>query len=176
MHCDIDAPSILRFHERQLRARDWPVMAQVPAGPAAWEWIAANHRYNGLLWHEEARARRLDLPPAEIAAGRRLAERYRQKGREAAAAIDAALPAAGARRPRQGGAHHSGESAGTMIDRLSSLALEIHHVRAHAQRLDAGAEHLRACAGKLDALLARRRGLAADLAAMLDAGEIQAHQ
>jgi hypothetical protein len=161
MYGKIDALSILRFHERQLRARDWPVMSHVPAGPVAWEWIAANHRYNGLLWQEQDRARRLDLPPAEIAAGKRLIERYRQKRSDAADAIDAALPA---------------RCAGALIDRLSSLALDIHHMRAHAERLDACAEHLQACASRLEGLLAQRRDLATGLDTLLASGTPQVYQ
>ena len=70
MQTEIDAVSVVWFHDRQLRERDWPVMSH-GASPGVWEWIDANHRYNGLLWREEDRARRLDVPPAEIAAGKR---------------------------------------------------------------------------------------------------------
>lgn len=158
---NIDASSILRFHDRQLQARDWPVLSRVPAGSGAWEWIAANHRYNGLLWLEEERARRLDLPPAEIAAGQRLIGRYRQKRGAAADAIGAALAA-----PR----------AGALVDHLSRLALQIHRLRTHALCPDVDPDHLHACASKLDSLLAQRRDLAACLAAVLDAGLRHAHQ
>ena len=163
MQSKIDAPSIVRFHERQLGARDWPVMCQATAGPGAWEWIAANHRYNGLLWNEEARVRRLDLPPSEIAAGKRLIGRYRQKCRDTVDAIDRALPAGPA------ATHLSGASAGAMIDRLSILALRIHHMYLHARRLDAGTEHVQACTGELERLLAQRDELAAGLDALLQA-------
>ena len=84
MQTEIDAVSVVWFHDRQLRERDWPVMSRGGGASGAWEAIDANHRYNGLLWREADRARRLDVPPAEIAAGRRLIDRYDRKRNDAA--------------------------------------------------------------------------------------------
>ena len=111
----LDAASIARFHDRQLRERDWPILTHASVQAGAWEWIAANHRYNGLQWNEEERARRLDLPPADIAAGRRLADHYRHKRAAAARAIDETLLAAFAAivsRPRAHGAGAAGDASG----------------------------------------------------------------
>lgn len=177
MQSAIDAASVAWFHDRQLRQRDWPVLSRASAPPAgaapcnAWKWIDANHRYNGLLWNEEDRARRLDVPPSEIAAGKRLIDRYNQKRNDAVELIDEALLADlaaglpdGAPRP---GARLSSETAGAMIDRLSILALKIHHMRIHALRLDAGEEHVRACSAKLERLQAQRQDLMACLDTLL---------
>jgi hypothetical protein len=158
MQTEIDAASVVWFHDRQLRERDWPVMSRGGGASGAWEAIDANHRYNGLLWREAERARRLDLPPAEIAAGRRLIDRYDRKRNDAVESIDKVLLAGLHHVVRRPGARLSSDTAGVMIDRLSGLALHIHHVRAGA---DAGADevHVGACTAKLERLLAQRHDL-----------------
>jgi hypothetical protein len=54
-----------------------------------------------------------------------------------------------------------------MIDRLSILALKIHHMRAQAQRHEAGADHMHACACKLERLVAQRQDLMSCLDSLL---------
>jgi len=165
------AVAVVRFHDSQLRERDWPVMTRGPAlgGPAAavWEWVAANHRYNGLLWQEENRARRLDVAPEDIVDGQRLIDRYDQKRLDAIEAIDEALLAGLHGVARETGARLSSETAGAMIDRLSVLALKIHHMRLQARRADAEPEHVQACTHKLERLRAQRRDLATCLDLLL---------
>jgi hypothetical protein len=159
MQSEIDAVSVVWFHDRQLRGRDWPVMSHGAAASGIWEWIDDNHRYNGLLWREEDRARRLDVPPAEIAAGKRLIDRYNQKRNDAVESIDEALLSRLNHVVCQPGARLSSETAGAMVDRLSLLALKTHHMRAQAQRAEADEEHVRACTCKLERLLAQRQDL-----------------
>jgi hypothetical protein len=165
MESNIDAASVTAFHDRQLRNPDWPVFDDAHSG--SWTWVAANHRYNGLLWREEDRARRLDVPPAEIAASKRLIDRYNQKRNDAVEALDERLLAELGRVSRQPGARLSSETAGAMIDRLSILSLKIHHMRAQAQRDEAGADHMHACACKLERLVAQRQDLMSCLDSLL---------
>ena len=165
MHSNIDAASIAAFHDRQLRNPDWPVFDAPQSG--AWTWIAANHRYNGLLWREEDRARRRDVPPDEIAASKRLIDRYNQKRNDAVEALDEHLLRELDRIGRQPGARLSSETAGAMADRLSILALKIHHMRVQARRHEAGPAHMQACAQKLDRLVTQRQDLMSCLDTLL---------
>jgi hypothetical protein len=165
MHSKIDAASVAAFHDRQLRNPDWPVFDEPQSG--AWTWIAANHRYNGLLWREEDRARRLDVPPAEIAASKRLIDRYNQKRNDAVEALDERLLGELDRVSRQPGARLSSETAGAMVDRLSILSLKVHHMRAQTQRREAGPEHMQACAHKLERLVTQRQDLMSCLDSLL---------
>jgi hypothetical protein len=165
MDSTIDAAAVAAFHDRQLRNPDWPIFDDAQSG--CWTWVAADHRYNGLLWREEHRARRGDAPPTEIAASKRLIDRYHQKRSDAVEALDERLLAELGRVGRQPGARMSSETAGAMIDRLSILALTIRHMRAQAQRHDAGADHMHACACQLERLTAQRQDLMSCLDSLL---------
>jgi hypothetical protein len=157
MQSEIDAVSVVWFHDRQLRERDWPVMSHVAGesgrlgGLGVWERIAANHRYNGLLWREEDRARRLDVPPAEIAAGKRLIDRYNQKRNDAVEAIDEACSRLGRR-------HAPARRAAVERNRrrhdrppVDPRAEDPPHARADPARRRRR-DHVDACAGKLERL------------------------
>ena len=170
MQSEIDAATVVWYHDRQLRERDWPIMSHgpIPSCPSGvWEWIAANHRYNGLGQRERTRMGRLDVSPAEIGAGKRLAERYDQKRRDAQDAIDRALLAGLRDVACRPDARLSDDTAGAMIDRLSVLALQIAHVRAQARCTHADADDVHAATGKLERLLAQRRDVMACLDALL---------
>lgn len=157
----IDAAAIVRFHDRQLRTRDWPIMSRVTIPPGAWHPIDANHRYNGLLWREQDRALRPDVPPGDLAAGQRLIARYHQKRGEAIEAIDVAVLAVLGGVERQPGARLSGETAGELVDCLSMLALRIHQVyrqmrgQIPTQLPDVAEAHIRA--SRFEHLSAQRR-------------------
>lgn len=163
MHSMLDAWSIVRFQDRELARPGWP---QPPLAElaAAWRPIADNHRCNCLLWQEEDRARRRDVPPADIAASKRLIDSRNQQRNDAVEQIDEAILAELAHVRLRGGARLSSETAGAMIDRLSILALKIHHMRLQAQRAHAGAAHVQLCSVKLE----RLEGQRSDLAGCLD--------
>ncbi len=159
----LDVPALLRLHDEALHDYDlsWP------DGPA-WEAIAANHRFNHLLWDEEDRARRQDVPPAEIAAGKRLIDQYNQRRNDAVEAIDEAILGMLEDVRPQPDARLNSETAGAMIDRLSILALKIFHMREQTERTDAGQDHIATCEAKLARLCVQRSDLAACLDILLD--------
>lgn len=175
-----DAGAIVRFHDEALPGPH----AGYDAGPredtdVVWRAIRANHRHNRLLWDEEDRARRTDVGPEVIAAGKRAIDRHNQLRNDAVEAIDEALLArlsalstlptrpSGGAEPEPAGARLSSETAGAMIDRLSILALKIFHMRAQARRAEAGAAHMAACAARLERLVAQRDDLAGCLDRLL---------
>jgi hypothetical protein len=167
MQSEIDAASVTGFHDRQLHERDWPMLSHAQSASGLWQAIDADHRYNGLLWREEDRARRVNVPPDEIAASKRLIDRYNQRRGDTVEHIDEALLAELAGVAALPGARLSSETAGAMIDRLSVLSLKIHHMRAQARRRDADAAHVQACSAKLERLAAQRGDLQSCLDALL---------
>jgi hypothetical protein len=168
---ELDALSIARFHDAKLVDPEWPDAAAPGMLAGAWRWVEANHRYNGLLWNEEDRARRTDVDPSEVAASKRLIDRHNQLRNDAVEAIDETILSLLNGVPRRQGARLSSETAGAMIDRLSILALKIFHMREQTQRLDAGAGHVEACSAKLLRLSLQR----SDLTSCLDQLLMDAH-
>jgi hypothetical protein len=165
---DVTAAALLAFHDAQIAAG--PVATGGTPSHAvdeAWRFIAANHRNNQLLWDEEDQARRTDVADAAIAANKRAIDRYNQQRNDAIEQIDEALLARIAAVVPSPDAWHNAETAGSMIDRLSILALKIHHMRAQTLRTDAPAGHVAACAAKLARLEAQRRDLAGCLDTLL---------
>ncbi len=179
MTSTIDAAAVTQFHDGELAQADWPSLHRAAELPGAWPAIDANHRYNCLLWQEEDRARRVDVPAAEIATSKRLIDRYNQQRNDAVEAIDeallAGLAAAHCAEPVPG-ARLSSETPGAMIDRLSILSLKIHHMRLQTERSDAGQAHVQACSARLQRLITQRHDLAACLDQLLrEAGSGQAY-
>jgi hypothetical protein len=159
----LDGDSITQYHDAVLRLAQG--QSDPPgSGPGAWIAIAANHRFNCLLWREEDKARRQDVPAADIAAGKRRIDAYNQQRNDAVEAIDEALLAGLAGITPAFDARLSSETAGAMIDRLSILALKIHHMRAQTERSDVEGAHIEACAARLQRLVGQR----ADLSGCLD--------
>ena len=160
---DVQSPAIVAYHDARVAAG-----ATGPAdegnGSDAWRFIAANHRNNHLLWDEEDQARRTDVPDASIAANKRAIDRYNQQRNDAIEKLDEALLARIAAVAPAPDAWHNAETAGAMIDRLSILALKIHHMRLQTLRADATPEHIATCTAKLARLETQR----VDLARCLD--------
>jgi hypothetical protein len=159
----LDGDSITQYHDAVLRLAQGQG-EQPDSGSGAWIAIAANHRFNCLLWREEDKARRQDVPAADIAAGKRRIDAYNQQRNDAVEAIDEALLAGLAGITPAFDARLSSETAGAMIDRLSILALKIHHMRAQTERSDVEGAHIEACAARLQRLVGQR----ADLSGCLD--------
>jgi hypothetical protein len=174
------AAEIVAAQDAWLACAGWPAEpAPVPEG-AVWAWVQANHRFNSLLWAEEDLARRTTVADAEIAANKRAIDRHNQARNDATERVDELLlvalglvdeasartDAPVSRRPA--GARLNSETAGSMIDRLSILALKVHAMRAQAERVDVDDTHRAASRGKLERLMQQRSDLAGCLAALLE--------
>lgn len=155
---ELEARLITGFHDRFL-AGEAPVSQTGSAD--VWRWIEENHRSNSALWREEDKARRTDVPDAEIVACKRSIDALNQQRNDAVEALDHGILVALGQLRGEATGRQSSETAGAMVDRLSILALKIHHMRLQTQRQDVDEAHVQRCADKLATLVAQRNDLAA---------------
>lgn len=172
------ASAVVALHDRLLVTPGWP-RAEAPAGDTSTllHWVETNHHFNSRLWAEEDLARRTQVADAEIAANKRAIDRFNQARNDATERVDELLlvalglvDAASARTDAPvsrapAGARLNSETAGSMVDRLSILALKVHAMRAQTARDDVDEAHRAASRAKLARLEEQR----ADLAGCLDA-------
>jgi hypothetical protein len=173
------AGELMARHDAWLADAGWPEHAPPTPGDELWHWVQTNHRCNSLLWAEEDLARRTRVDASEIAANKRAIDRHNQARNDATERIDELLllrlglvDAESARTdaPRAqvpSGARLNSETAGSIIDRLSILALKVHAMRAQTLRTDVDAGHRSASQGKLDRLQQQRADLCACLEVLL---------
>ncbi len=156
---DIAASAIRAFHDSHVGA---PNRDEAPSGEAeqVWHWIGVNHRCNRLLWDEEDLARRTGVPAAQIVVNKRAIDAYNQQRNDAIERIDELLLARLAGVIVAADAWHNSETAGSITDRLSILALKIFHMDSAAKRAAANAEHRAACRDRHRRLCVQRDELA----------------
>jgi hypothetical protein len=161
---DVASSALCAFHDAHVARTTSGSPDDAASGEGVWRWIETNHRCNCLLWNEEDLARRREVADSAIAANKRAIDGFNQRRNDAIEKIDEALLERIASIAQAKDAWQNSETAGSIVDRLSILALKIFHMRAQATRADASAEHRAACRDKL-ARLELQRG---DLARCLD--------
>ncbi|HSW08060.1 DUF4254 domain-containing protein [Aquabacterium sp.] len=176
-HPLLSAADVITLHDGLLAAADWPAQQPAPRDEGVWRWAQTNHLFNCRLWAEEDLARRTRVSDAEIAANKRAIDGFNQARNDATERIDELLlvalglvDAASARTDTPvstvpHGARLNSETAGSMIDRMSIMALKVNAMRAQTEREDVDSEHIAASHVKLARLKQQR----ADLGSCLDA-------
>jgi Protein of unknown function (DUF4254) len=172
----ITATDVAQLHDGLLATPGWPRTELVSAEADLWHWVQTNHRNNSLLWAEEDLARRTTVAATEIAANKRAIDGFNQARNDATERVDELLlmalklvDASSARTDTPlahvpPGARLNSETAGSIIDRMSIMALKIHAMQAQTQRSDVDDTHRSASAVKLQRLQQQR----ADLGHCLD--------
>lgn len=168
---------VVAFHRQCLELPGWPDdAARHPEAPAdaasVWHWIETNHRFNCRLWAEEDLARRTRVADAEIAKNKRAIDGFNQARNDATERVDEALlialglidpKTAAADAPvstADAAARLNSETAGSMIDRLSILALKVDAMARQARRDDVDDTHRQSSRQRLARLENQRDDLA----------------
>lgn len=175
----LNACDVLALHDQLLRTPAWPDAQPAPPAGELWQWVQTNHRFNCRLWAEEDLARRTTVADAEIAANKRAIDGFNQARNDATERVDELLlvglglvdaESARSDAPRStvpAGARLNSETAGSMVDRLSIMALKVHAMRAQTERQDVEEAHRSSSAARLARLAQQRHDLAACLDALL---------
>jgi hypothetical protein len=173
------AADLITCHDSLLSSPNWPAEEPRPRDGGLWTWVQANHRNNSLLWDQEDLARRTTVADAEIAANKRAIDGFNQARNDATERVDEILllalglvDEASARSDAPvsrvpAGARLNSETAGSMIDRLSIMALKARAMREQTARRDVDETHRQASTVKLQRLLQQREDLASCLDALL---------
>lgn len=158
--------ALLALHDEALATwyRDKP--DEVASGAELRALVLAQHFCNFSLWNHEDEARRRDVADSHIADTKRAIDTWNQKRNDLIERLDVflleELKDADITRARQ-----NSETAGSMVDRCSILALKIHHMGVNAARVD-DLEVAVQSAGKLKVLRQQRDDLASCLQELID--------
>src|SRR5690349_8538791 len=105
--------------------------------------VCEQFSYNFRLWHEEDIARSPDVGDERIAIVKQAIDRFNQQRNDAIERLDDWLTSELESRGvvAAADARLNTETVGSVIDRLSILALRIYHLEEQRNRVDASAEH-----------------------------------
>lgn len=162
----IAADELRKLHDEALAAwyKDKP--SAMEPGADLPSLILAQHFCNFSLWNHEDEARRRDVPDAYIAETKRAIDQWNQRRNDLIEKIDLhlleRLKGCDTTKARQ-----NSETAGSMVDRCSILALKIHHMGINATRKD-DLEVAMQSAAKLKVLRTQRDDLSRCLEELLE--------
>lgn len=145
----IDVAQLRKLHEDTVER--WHEQAIDNPYQGVWAIICKQHGFNFLLWHEEDVARSPDVPDRRIAEVKRAIDRYNQQRNDWIEKVDDWIEANLAERRVAAAldAPLNTETPGSVVDRLSILALRIYHLDEQLQRRDVDETHRQSVQHKL---------------------------
>lgn len=159
----IDVKAITRLHKTT--AERWHRSGPDNPYEGFLSLVCSQHEQNYRLWHQEDIARSPDVADAELAGVKRKIDKLNQQRNDLIECLDdyliKELETAGIEpRPE---ARLNTETPGSVIDRLSVLALRIYHMEEQADRTDADRQHRAEANAKLKILRQQRADLSQSL-------------
>lgn len=136
--------------------------AEIPTEPLA-ELVAAQHKQNFDLWHEEDKAREPGVNDADIAQVKRNIDGLNQRRNDMITEIDIWLAEHDLAQYQDDSLPWNSETLGSIVDRLSISSLKVFHMAEQTERADASKEHIESCQQKLVRLEEQTNDLAQSL-------------
>ena len=163
----IDVPAITKLHQQTVA--HWHQYDVDNHYEGFLRAVCRQHQQNYRLWHQEDIARSRDVSDAELAQVKRNIDRLNQQRNDLIEQLDESIVSelASAGVEPLADARLNTETPGSVIDRLSILALRIYHMEEQAERDDADESHRAKATAKLDVLHEQHRDLSASLAELL---------
>ena len=155
----IHQDTVVRWHEKHI---DQPY-------DSVYGLACEQHSYNFQLWHQEDIARSPDATDKEIANVKRSIDKLNQQRNDWIEKIDQWIVAdlSGHGIGAQTDARRNTETPGSVIDRLSILALRLYHLEEQTTRLDATPDLIATVNHKIAVGLAQQQDLTKSLAELL---------
>lgn len=167
--------AIAHYHDHCLTKPDWPPKLSMSKSGIVLSdivvWISENHRQNGLLWNQEDLARRTKVSDSEIATNKRAIDRCNQARNDSIECMDEELlTMLGLFTPESrstnmpifkpsNSARLNSETAGSIIDRMSILSLQIRAMHQQSLLEEASFELRAECHAKYELLKRQRQYL-----------------
>ncbi len=164
----VDVPAILELHAQTV-AR-WHTEEISNPYEGFLQIVCAQHEQNFRLWHQEDIARSPDVSNADLAAVKRAIDGLNQRRNDLIERLDDGLieQLAAQRVEPRPNAQLNTETPGSVIDRLSILALRLYHMEEQAARRDATEEHVAKVRARLAVLHDQHSDLSNSLGELLD--------
>jgi hypothetical protein len=158
--CDLHETTVARWHKSEI---------DNPYGDFL-QLVCLEHQHNFRLWHQEDIARSPEVSDTDLADVKRAIDKLNQQRNDTIERLDdylvRELSALGVEpRPE---ARLNTETPGSVIDRLSILALRLYHMEEQAFRCDAAADHVAKAKARLEILHEQHRDLSVALRELLD--------
>ncbi len=132
--------------------------------------VCLQHQQNFRLWHQEDIARSPNVTSDDLAAVKRAIDKLNQQRNDLIEQLDDAIihQLAVAKVESWQAARLNTETPGSVIDRLSILALRLYHMEEQACRSDASDSHIAKAKARLEILHEQRRDLSRSLRELIE--------